>query len=76
MTNTTHSLVPRHEVLSAGETEELLQRLRATSDKLPKVFVTDPQAKAVNAKIGDVLKIIRTSPTAGEAIYYRVVIDA
>lgn len=34
----------------------------------------DPLAKLLNAKIGDVIKIIRKSETAGEADYYRVVV--
>jgi DNA-directed RNA polymerase subunit H len=43
--------------------------------ELPKIAKTDPAIISLNTKPGDVIKIIRKSQTASEAIFYRVVID-
>lgn len=69
-----HSLVPEHAVLKEGEIAELLKRFNITVAQLPKIYTTDPTVKAVGAKEGDVLKILRKSPVAGTAEYYRLVI--
>jgi DNA-directed RNA polymerase subunit H len=42
---------------------------------MPQVKANDPAVKAIGAKPGDVLKIIRKSQTAGEHIAYRYVVD-
>lgn len=69
-----HVLVPKHEVLSENEVGELLKRYKIQPHQLPLIKSSDPVAKAIGAKPGDILKITRTSPTAGEAIAYRYVI--
>lgn len=69
-----HTLVPHHEVLSAKEVEKLLKTYKIKKEDLPQMFVTDPVAKAIGAKEGDVVKIIRKSPTAGTSIAYRLVV--
>ncbi|MEM2225495.1 MAG: DNA-directed RNA polymerase subunit H, partial [Candidatus Caldarchaeum sp.] len=68
-----HVLVPKHEVLSPAEAEELLKTLGVTADKLPYILPSDPMVKRLKAKVGDIIKITRRSETAGEAVYYRVV---
>ena len=68
-----HELVPEHIVLSEEEAEEVLKRYNTTKDKLPGILEEDPVVKAIGAKKGDIIKIIRDSPTAGKAVYYRVV---
>lgn len=68
-----HVLVPKHELLTKEEAEELLSRLGVTRDKLPYILPTDPMVKRLRAKVGDIIKITRRSKTAGEAVYYRVV---
>jgi len=67
-------MVPKHEVLSKKESEELLKKYGITSDNLPKINENDPVVQVVKAKKGDVLRIIRRSPTAGEAVYFRLVV--
>jgi DNA-directed RNA polymerase subunit H len=69
-----HELVPKHIILNENERKELLEKLKITPDQLPKIFTNDAVVKAINAKEGDILKIIRNSKTAGVSIYYRVVV--
>ncbi|MEM5882677.1 MAG: DNA-directed RNA polymerase subunit H [Candidatus Aenigmatarchaeota archaeon] len=69
-----HKLVPKHILLSEKEKEELLKKYGITLKELPRILSSDPMAKALNAKVGDVIKIIRKSPTAESSEYYRVVI--
>lgn len=69
-----HEMVPKHEILSKKDSEELLKKYGITSDKLPKILENDPVVQVIKAKKGDIVKITRRSPTAGEAIYYRLVV--
>jgi len=69
-----HELVPKHVILSEKEKEELLKKYGIELGQLPRILTSDPMVKLLNAKVGDVIKIIRKSPTAGETIYYRVVV--
>lgn len=70
-----HELVPRHEVLSDEEARAILEKYAVTPDQLPKVYATDPVARAVRAAPGKIIRIKRKSPTAGESIAYRYVIE-
>lgn len=70
-----HQLVPMHEILSKEEKKALLEKLGVTEDSLPKVFINDPAIRKMETKPGTVMKITRKSPTAGETVYYRVVIE-
>jgi DNA-directed RNA polymerase subunit H len=69
-----HKLVPKHIILNEQEKEEVLKKYGISLKQLPRILVSDPIIKLLNGKPGDVVKIIRKSPTAGEAVYYRVVI--
>ncbi|HDD46114.1 MAG TPA: DNA-directed RNA polymerase subunit H [Candidatus Aenigmarchaeota archaeon] len=69
-----HDLVPDFRILSENEKKELLERLRVSEDKLPKILESDVIVKRLGAKVGDVLEIKRKSPTAGIALYYRIVV--
>jgi DNA-directed RNA polymerase subunit H len=73
---TKHSLVPKHEKVSEKEKVEILTRYNITLAQLPRISVKDPALRNLEIKIGDVVKITRPSATAGEAIYYRCVVDA
>jgi len=68
-------LVPKHEVLSGKDTERLLEFYNVTRSELPKIRKDDPALKGLGAKVGDIIKITRKSPSAGTAFYYRVVIE-
>lgn len=71
---TKHELVPKHILLSEKEKEELLKKYGITLKQLPRILTSDPVIKLINGQPGDVVKIIRKSPTAGETIYYRVIV--
>jgi DNA-directed RNA polymerase subunit H len=70
-----HKLVPKHEILEDDEKQELLTKYRVQPYQLPQVSSSDPAAKAIGAKPGDILRIIRKSPTAGQHLAYRYVIE-
>jgi DNA-directed RNA polymerase subunit H len=70
-----HELVPDHILLTEEETQELLKKYNITRGQLPKIKTSDVVVKQIDAKPGDVLKIIRKSLTAGKAVAYRLVIE-
>lgn len=70
-----HLLVPKHTLLSQEEVEKVLNKYRIKPYQLPKIKDSDPAAMAIQAQPGDVIKILRKSHTAGEAVAYRYVIE-
>jgi|SRR5579863_4209204 len=80
----THHLVPPHELLSEEETRQTLQALGTSIERLPKILYNDPGLET-DAKFraareakeplqGRLVRVRRPSPTAGEAVAYRVII--
>jgi DNA-directed RNA polymerase subunit H len=69
-----HVLVPKHEIVKPEYHKELLESLYIQSkSKLPEIkFHVDPIARCIGAVPGDIVKITRPSPSAGETIVYRV----
>ena len=59
--------------MKEDEIKEILEKYKIKRLQLPKILTTDPVVKALGAKEGDVLRIIRKSPTAGTSEYYRTV---
>jgi len=70
-----HILTPKHLKLGEKEKAQLLEKYHVTSKELPKILKTDSAIKGLEPKPGDVVKIVRKSPTAGESIFYRAVSD-
>jgi DNA-directed RNA polymerase subunit H len=70
----THELVPEHTILKDSEKKQVLEKFNITPEQLPKILKNDPAAKEIGAKEGDIIKIIRKSPTAGRTTYYRLII--
>jgi DNA-directed RNA polymerase subunit H len=70
-----HKLVPKHEILSEKEKSQILVQYKIQPYQIPQIKSTDPAVKAIGARPGDMLKVIRKSATAGEHIAYRYVVD-
>lgn len=73
---TDHRLVPKHEILGEEEKKAIIAKFNSNEDQFPFLFSTDPVAREIGAKPGDMVKITRVSDTAGEATYYRYVVEA
>ncbi|MFH0868710.1 MAG: DNA-directed RNA polymerase subunit H [archaeon] len=71
---TQHSLVPAHSILSEAETKEVLAKFNISTVQLPNMQASDPVAKAIGAKPGNVIKIERKTQS-GKADYYRFVTE-
>jgi len=71
-----HKLVPLHVILSEKERTEFLEKYKITPDQLPKILNTDPVAIYIDAKPGQIVKIVRNSHTAKEAVAYRLVVES
>lgn len=69
-----HFLIPKHVKLSDKEKSELLSKYGITAKELPKLFSSEPAVSHLDAKPGDVVKIVRKSPTSGETTYYRAIV--
>jgi len=70
-----HELVPKHRIISEEEKKELYKKYGIRGKNLPKISVKDPVAKAIEAKLKDIIEITRKSSTAGKTKYYRIVVS-
>ena len=70
-----HSLVPTHEKCSDTEKKAVLKKYNITIKDLPKISINDAAIVDMNLEPGDVVKITRDSPTAGDSVFYKVVIE-
>ena len=70
-----HVFVPKHEILTKKEAEQVLENINCNPTDLPFIFVNDPAILGLGVKPGDMIKISRSSGTAGESIYYRYVVE-
>jgi len=70
-----HALVPKHEIMTQEEKQKLLDEYRVKPYQLPRIKASDPAAKAIGARPGDIVRIIRDSQTAGKYTAYRYVVE-
>jgi DNA-directed RNA polymerase subunit H len=69
----THELIPKHEKLDDDERDTVLERYHISGKEMPKIKINDPAIEHMDVEEGDVIKITRDSPTAGETVFYRSV---
>ena len=70
-----HLLIPEHVKATEKEKADLFKKYNITLKHLPRILLSDPAIADLNVKEGDVVKIIRKSPTGGEVAYYRGVVS-
>ena len=71
-----HILIPKHTKLSAKEKADLLKHYNIALSNLPSIVKDDSAVSHLTPKADDIIKIVRKSSTAGQSIFYRVVVDA
>lgn len=72
---TKHLLVPKHELVDEKEKQQLMEAYEARIEDFPKILLTDPAIQHLSPKEGNIIKILRNSATAGDALFYRVVVS-
>ena len=72
---TDHVYQPKHEILKKQEAEQILKKYNTKPSQLPYIMMTDKGLQDLDVRPGDVVKITRKSPTAGESVYYRYVVE-
>ena len=70
-----HRLVPKHIKLTEEEKQQILKKYNVSEQQLPSILISDPAIKSLEPKIGDLIKIVRDSPTKKESIFFRVVVN-
>ncbi len=67
-----HRDVPKHEVISEEEKKELLKKYYITDLNLPNILRNDAMAIYLGLLPGEVVRILRPSPTSGTYVSYRI----
>jgi DNA-directed RNA polymerase subunit H len=70
-----HILVPVHIKLTDKAKKELFDKYNIALRELPKMSKKDPAIEHLDAKEGDVIKIVRNNPILGESVFYRGVVN-
>ncbi len=72
---TNHAYQPKHEILHKKDAEEILKKYNTKPSQLPYIMISDKALEDLDVRPGDIIKITRKSPTAGESVYYRYVVE-
>ena len=71
-----HILVPQHTKLTEEEKKTVLSKYNIGLSQLPRIRLKDPVLKTMgDVKVGDIIKIVRYSPTNLETTFFRVVVN-
>ena len=68
---TKHMFVPKMRILSVEEKQQVMEKYAAKPYQMPQILKSDPHAKFVGVKKGDLCEIIRPSETSCTYISYR-----
>jgi DNA-directed RNA polymerase subunit H (RpoH/RPB5) len=71
-----HDLVPTHVIAEQSEVDLVLKHYKIKKTQLPRIYLSDPAAKVLGARVGQIIRIERQSETAGNTFYYRLVVDS
>ena len=55
--------------------KKIMRKYNAKPSQLPYIMSSDKAIEDLDVRPGDVIKITRKSPTAGESVYYRYVVE-
>jgi len=69
-----HSLATVHTKLTEEEKQELLKKFNITIDQLPMIQKKDPAIQHLEPRIGDIIKVIRDTPTNKDSPYFKVIV--
>ena len=72
---TNHIYQPKHEIRPRKDAEEILKKYNTKPSQLPYIMISDKAIEDLDVRPGDIIKITRKSPTAGESVYYRFVVE-
>ena len=68
-----HEMQPTFRILSDDEKQQVMKRYNITKDKeFPDISRFDPVSQAIGVRPGELIEIIRSSPTAVNSLYYRI----
>jgi DNA-directed RNA polymerase subunit H (RpoH/RPB5) len=65
-----------HEHIPVDKVPDLLNMLKTTKDKLPKIHANDTSIVWLGLRAGDVVKVYRNSDLVGETTSYRLILKA
>tara|TARA_B110000037_G_C17036673_1_gene471923 strand:+ start:481 stop:1089 length:609 start_codon:yes stop_codon:yes gene_type:complete len=68
---TKHSYVPKHELLSVDEANNIMTNYSIKKSQFPIILKSDPVARYYDFKSGQLIKVYRSSTATGESITYR-----
>ena len=71
-----HSIVRQHVKLKSPDIKRFLERYQIEKHQIPKILENDAAVKAIQAKPGDIIKIVRNPDMGENGSYYRVVIKS
>lgn len=72
---TDHIYQPKHEILPKNQAEGVLKKYNTKPGQLPYILQSDKGLEDLDPRPGDIIKITRRSPTSGESVYYRYVVE-
>jgi DNA-directed RNA polymerase subunit H len=72
---TDHIYQPKHEILPKIQAEDVLKKYNTKPSQIPYILQSDRGIEDLDPRPGDIIKITRRSPTSGESVYYRYVVE-